>query len=239
MNRTWWQGGKCLGSLETYLLCFGPEYIFQVSGKPFAQPLLRPVAGPDGQAKPGVSDFMAEPGPTEVAPARQGALREEDDVWAADDRGENRVLSEPVLAAAGRALSPSLPLSCACSITTEGRALMLLGTHPAAVRTPGGGSGCGGAEQWSPSLNAVACNKEPAPRSTRKTVQGNGSVYSEMWTKKQSRCENAKPVPSRDDQRRPFSRTPAASKQTGESWRARGAGKHGTQIPISDGLSPS
>lgn len=32
---------------------------------------------------------MAETGPTEMVPSNQGALREEDDVWAVDNEGEN------------------------------------------------------------------------------------------------------------------------------------------------------
>lgn len=71
-----------LGLVGGQLLCLSPEYIFQVSGEPFTQPLLGPVSGPDSQAKPGVSDFMAEAGPTEMAHSGQDALGEEDDVWA-------------------------------------------------------------------------------------------------------------------------------------------------------------
>lgn len=71
-----------MGSPPPYLLCFGPEHIFQVSGKALAQPLLCPVAGPDGEPKPGVGNFVAEAGPAEMAAACQGALGEEDDVWA-------------------------------------------------------------------------------------------------------------------------------------------------------------
>ena len=78
-----------LSALETYLLCLGPEHIFQVGGEPFTQPLLCPVSSPNRQAKPGVSNFMAETGPTELAHSSQGALREEDDVWAVDKGGEN------------------------------------------------------------------------------------------------------------------------------------------------------
>lgn len=71
----------------SYLLRHGPEHIFQVGGKALTQPLLRPVAGAYGQAKPGVSNLVAEAGPAELAPARQGALRQEDDVGAAEDGG--------------------------------------------------------------------------------------------------------------------------------------------------------
>ena len=82
-------GSEMLSALETYLLRLGPEYIFQVSGEPFTEPLFRPVSGPDSQAKPGMSNFMAETGPTELAHSSQGALREEDEVWAVDHGGEN------------------------------------------------------------------------------------------------------------------------------------------------------
>ena len=82
-------GTEMLSALETYLLCLGPEHIFQVGGEPFTQPLLCPVSSPNRQAKPGVSNFMAETGPTELAHSSQGALREEDDVWAVDNGGEN------------------------------------------------------------------------------------------------------------------------------------------------------
>jgi hypothetical protein len=61
---------------------------------------------PDGQAKPGVSDFMAEAGPTE-APACQGALGEEDDVWAVDNGRENTW--SPVRACPGGCPTGRLP----------------------------------------------------------------------------------------------------------------------------------
>lgn len=151
---------------------------------------------------------MAEPGPTEVAPSGQGALREEDDVWAVDDGGENRVLSEPVLAAAGRALRPSLLLSCACSVMTEGPSSEAL-RHTQSGRLHSWrrfrGRGC---QAVVSAVEPIACSKYPAPRFTLKTPRGDGSVYSGTWTRKEGRCENAQPMLSRDDQRRPCSQTP-------------------------------
>lgn len=104
-------------ALETYLLCLSPEYIFQVSGEPFTQPLLGPVSGPDSQAKPGVSDFMAEAGPTEMAHSGQDALGEEDDVWAAGNGGENTpslVRTCPRGCRLGQLSQPHEPVIIAC-----------------------------------------------------------------------------------------------------------------------------
>lgn len=177
---------------------------------------------------------MAEPGPTEVAASGQGALREEDDVWAVEDGGESRVLSEPVLAAAGRALRPSLLLPCACSLTTAGRARMLLDTHKAAVYTPGGGSGAVGAKRLSPPWSAITCSKSPPPRFTLKTLRGDGSVSPGTWTRKESRCEMRSPCRQEMIQggRQP---SPAASKQTGEPSRAGEPGSMEPEVCISDG----
>lgn len=131
---------KCLGSLETYLLCFGPEYIFQVSGKAFTEPLLRPVPGPDGEAKPGVSNLVAEPRPAEVAPSSQRALREEDDVWAGE-KGEKTVLSEPVRGCPGG--FPPQPAVILCTQDPDpGRSSMPSETHKVAVYVSGSGPGC-------------------------------------------------------------------------------------------------
>lgn len=87
-----------------------------MSGKPFAQPLLRPVTGADGKAKPGVSDFMAEAGPAEMAASGHGALREEDDVWAAENGGENSLVRARPAAAPRAAFA-----ACACCYGVRAR----------------------------------------------------------------------------------------------------------------------
>lgn len=85
-----------------------------MSGKPLTEPLLRPVPGPDGEAKPGVRNFVAETGPTEMAPSSHRALREEDDVWAVEKGGEHSPVRACPRLPWGGFPAPSLLLPCAC-----------------------------------------------------------------------------------------------------------------------------
>lgn len=83
-----------LATIILYLLCLGPDNILQEGGKAFADPFLSPVSGSDNQAKPGVGNLMAKPGPTQRqailprtrTPSRQHTLRQENYMWAVEDK---------------------------------------------------------------------------------------------------------------------------------------------------------
>ncbi len=76
------------------MLCLGPDNVFQVGGKALTDPFLCPVSGSDDQAKPGVGDLMARPGPTQRqaihprtrTPNMQHTLGQENYMWAAEDK---------------------------------------------------------------------------------------------------------------------------------------------------------
>lgn len=66
---------------------------------------------------------MAEPGPTEMAVSRQDALREEDDVWAVDNGGENTrslVRACPRGCPMGRLSQPGEPVIIMCMPDHDG-----------------------------------------------------------------------------------------------------------------------
>lgn len=88
-----WGDKETIATSGQYLSRLSPNDVLEVGGEALADPFLRPVSGSDNQAKPGVGDLMAYPGPTQRqivlpgarTPRLQHTLGQENDVGAGEE----------------------------------------------------------------------------------------------------------------------------------------------------------